>query len=214
MQDLTLFDALEALVAEHDRVGSPLRDELRPGPVRGQVEDAVRGVGLDPPQELIDFFTWHEVAARRGSLGRTDWFWPAGALRLDEAIETYRRSIAVGGASWAQVGDSLGPEPPPATTFTGFWRTDWFPVLAGSPETYAIECPGGDGSTPGALWRVNWHPDPEFQTARVASSLTEFIGRVVDLFRSGAYRWDAKHEAVITVDDVFVRRGVGATFRP
>jgi len=209
-----LLDSLEALVAEHDRVGSALRDELRTGTGRDQVEEAVRTFGLVPPPDLIDFFAWHDLAARPGSIDRIDWFWPAGGLRLTEAIDDYRRSIAVGGASPAEVGDSLGPDQPPTATFTGFWRTDWFPVLGGSPETYAIECPGGGGSTPGALWRVNWHPDSDFQTARVASSLTEFIDRVVDLFRTGAYRWDAEYEAIVTVDDVFVRRGLGATFRP
>jgi hypothetical protein len=148
------------------------------------------------------------------SPGRVDWFWPAGGLRLTEAVDQYSRSIKLGGVSPAEVGDPLGPDQPPSATFTGFWRADWFPVLGGSPETYAIECPGRGGSTPGALWRVSWHPNPDFQSARVANSLTVFIDRVVDLFRSDAYRWDMEYQAIVTVDEVFVLRGLGATMRP
>ena len=208
------MESLEALVAEHDRIGSPLRDELRPATDRGRVEEAVRSLGLDPHPEVVDFFAWHDLEARPASPGRVDWFWPAAGLRLTEAVDDYGRCIKLGGVSPAEVGNSLGPEQPPSATFTGFWRTDWFPVLFGSPETYAIECPGRGGSTPGALWRVSWHPNPDFQTARVASSLTVFIDRVVDLFRSDAYRWDTEYQAIVTVDEVFVRRGLGATMRP
>jgi hypothetical protein len=86
--------------------------------------------------------------------------------------------------------------------------------MDGSPEKYAIECPGGGGSTPGAVWRVCWHPHSEFQTARVAATFTEFIDRVVDLFRAGAYRWDPDYQAIVTVDEVFERRGLAATMRP
>jgi hypothetical protein len=207
-----LSDSLEALVAEHDRIGSPLRDELRPGISRPQVEAAMRGLGLTATGELLDLFAWHDLEARTGSPGRIDWFWPAGGLRLVEAVDEYRRSVAIGGVAPAEIGDSLGPEQPPGATFTGFWRTDWFPVMG--PEVYAIECPGRGGSTPGAVWRVNWHPDSDFQTARVATALTEYINRVVDLFRAGAYRWDPEYQAIVTVDEVFERRGLGALARP
>jgi hypothetical protein len=209
-----LTDSLEALVAQHDRIGSPLRDELRPGISRARIEDAVRGLGLTPNEELIDLFAWHDVEALLGSPNRIDWFWPAGALRLGEAVDEYRRSIAIGGVSAADVGDALGPEQPPTATFTGFWRTDWFPVMDGSPEKYAIECPDGGGSTPGAVWRVTWHPDSDFQTVRVAANLTEFVDRVVDVFRAGAYEWNAEYRAIMTVDDVFTRLGLGRLLRP
>jgi hypothetical protein len=209
-----LTDSLEALVAEHDRIGSPLRDELRPGIPRSDIEAAVRGIGLAPPGELIDLFAWHDLEAVRADVGRVDWFWPAGVYRLREAVEGYQRFVADGGVTAADAGDSLGPEQPPTATFTGFWRTDWFPVLDGSPEKYAIECLGGGGSMPGAVWRVNWHPDSNFQTVRVAANLTEFIDRVVDFFRAGAYRWDPEYQAVVTVDEVFERRGLAATMRP
>ena len=209
---MTLVDSLEALVIEHDRIGSPLRAELRPGTPPAEVDGAIRGLGLVPPAELVDFFAWHDLG-RRQDLGVTDWFWPAGGFRLVDAIDAYRRNIAIGGVSPGEIGDGLGPEQSPAATFTGFWRTDWFPVF-GVDDSYAVECLDGGGSSPGAVWRVNWHPDANFQTTRVAANLTEWIDRVVDLFRAGAYRWDPDYNAVVTVDDVFERRGLGALLRP
>jgi hypothetical protein len=64
------------------------------------------------------------------------------------------------------------------------------------------------------VWRVNWHPDTDFQTVQVAASLTDFVDRIVELFRAGAYRWDTNYNAVTTADDVFVRLGLGRTMRP
>jgi hypothetical protein len=61
---------------------------------------------------------------------------------------------------------------------------------------------------------VNWHPDPRFETTRVAASLEQLFDRVVELFRAGAYRWDSDDAAIVTVDDAFERRGLGSTYRP
>ena len=61
---------------------------------------------------------------------------------------------------------------------------------------------------------MNWHPDSEFQTVRAAPSLAALIDAAVDLFRAGAYRWDATHQAVVTVDEVFERPGLTPGYRP
>ena len=53
-----LEGSLEALVVAHDLIGSPLRGELRPGPPASQVEATIRGLGLTPPPELIEFLAW------------------------------------------------------------------------------------------------------------------------------------------------------------
>jgi hypothetical protein len=61
---------------------------------------------------------------------------------------------------------------------------------------------------------VVWHPDPGFETKRVAGSLSEFVEGIVELFRAGGYRWDDEHQAIITVDSVFEARGLGTDYRP
>lgn len=212
---MALVGSLDALVVEHDRIGSPLRDSLGPGAPRAEIEAAVRRLGLSPPAELLDLFAWHDVQDGSGRDLRVDWFWPAGPFHLGEAVDQYRQAIQIGGVTAAEVEEADRTRDPEISTFTGFWRAGWFPILGGSPETYAIECGlGGERAARAPVWRVNWHPDADFQTVQVAASLTGFVDRVVELFRAGAYAWDPRYHAVVTVDDVFVRLGLGKQFRP
>ena len=212
---MTLAVSLDALVAEHDRIGSPLRESLGPGAPRAEIAAAVGRLGLSPPAELLDLFAWRDVRDGSGGDVRVDWFWPAGPFRLGDAVDQYRQAIEIGGATPAEVEEADRKRDPGISTFTGFWRTDWFPILGGSPETYAIECrlDGARGAR-APIWRVNWHPDADFQTVQVASSLTGFVDRVLELFRAGAYAWDPHSRAIVTVDDVFVRLGLDTLYRP
>jgi len=108
---------------------------------------------------------------------------------LHEAAADYRQSIAIGGVTATEL-ESIELDPDSGATFTGFWRTDWLPILCGGPEAYTLECrPEIHGSTRAPVWRVNWRPDPTFQTVQVAPSLAEFVTRVVELMPAGAYEW-------------------------
>jgi hypothetical protein len=211
---LSLIESLEALLEEHDRIGSPLRDRLAQGKPPGEVEAAIRGLGLTPPIELVDLFAWREIQDAPGDEARITWLWPASPLRFEEAIGAYRQSMDVGGITTDELQQQLETIAGEAT-LTGFWRSDWFPILYGSPETYAVACrPGGAVTAEGPVWRVKWQPDPGFQSAEVAPSLTAFVDRVVELFRAGAYEWSAEYWAIMTVDEVFDRRGLGENGRP
>ena len=209
---MSLTDSLEAMVVEHDRIGSPLRERLAPGVPRDRVESAVRALGLSPPGELIELFAWHEVGDDPGDKGRVTWFWPASPFRLDEAVDEYRHAMTIGGVTPAELELHIAAARP-GSTLTGFWRSDWFPILDGGEG--AVQC-GIDGETPegSPVWRQNWHPNEDFQAAQLAATLTEFVDRIVELFRAGAYRWDAESQAILTVDDVFDRLGLRATYRP
>ena len=211
---MALAGSLDALVIEHDFIGSPLRDHLVPGRSPAEVEAALTGLGLVPPSELIDLFTWHDIEDGPDDPARVDWFWPAAPLRLEEAVRDYRKAMEIGGATAADVEAAERTRDPVVSTMTGFWRNDWFPILGGG-DTYAIECRlDGERDARGAIWRVNWHPDPDFQTVQVGDSLTDVVDDVVELFRAGAYAWDPDHRAVVTVDEVFVRLGLGRLYRP
>ena len=202
---------LDALVTEHDRIGSSLRRELGPGLPPERVEAVVRDLGLIPPASLIELHSWHQVHLDPGA-PNTTWFWPADPLTLDEAVAQYRQWIEIGGIAPAAIEAILARPLPVGATNTGYWRTDWFPILAASPG-YAIEC-SREGAEDAPIWRVNWHPVSGDETMQVASSLEWFIGAIVDLFRAGAYRWDPQHHAVVTVDAVFEERGLGEYFQP
>lgn len=201
---MTLTDSLEALLAEHDRIGSRLRDDLVAGPPREQVEATIRELGLMPPTELVDFFAWHDIRKESRTKPGIDWFWPVGAYRLPEAMDSYRKALAIGGVTPSEVAEmSSRLLQPPTATNTGYWRTDWFPVLGGV-EQYAVECAlDGNRAASGPVWRVNWHPDSDFQTMQVATSLTEFIDHAVEVFRAGGYEWSEQYRTIVANDDVF-----------
>lgn len=210
---VTLTEALDELVSEHDRVGSPLRSRLGPGRPRPDVETALAGIGLSAPDQVVELCGWREILDDPSDQSRVAWFWPAAPYRLDEAVEVYRRSVEIGGVP-PQEADGLDGQASAASTYTGFWRTDWLPFLYGSPEVYAVECGSEAGSTTLAVWRVNWHPDPGFETVQVADDLTSFVARIVELFRIGAYAWNNELQSIEPVDRVFEQMGLGATARP
>jgi hypothetical protein len=209
---LEIIALMEALLAEHDRIGSPLRAELVAGRPEAEVEATIRELSLVPPRSLVELHGWRQARVDPGAL-RASWFWPADPLNLDEAVALYRQGIEIGGITPAALDEVLARPLPVGATNTGFWRTDWFPILAGSPETYAIEC-SSEGRLDAPIWRVNWHPDSGFETIEVAPDLEWFVAAIVELFRAGAYGWDPKYHAIVTVDAVFEARGLGEHYRP
>jgi hypothetical protein len=209
---MRLIDSLEALVEEHDRIGSPLRNRLAPGVPRDRIESAVMALGLSPPEELIELFAWHEVRDDPGDRWRVTWFWPASPLRLNEAVNEYRHAMRIGGVTPAEL-DMQVAAAGSGSTLTGFWRSDWFPILERGEG--AVQCAiNGDVLGRSPVWRQNWHPNENFQAAQLAPTLTDFVDRIVELFRAGAYQWDAEYQAITTVDDVFDRLGLAETNRP
>ena len=213
---MALADVLDELVVEHDRIGSPFRSRLGPGLPRSTIEATLQGLGLSAPDEVVELFAWHEIRDAEGDRSRVEWFWPAAPLRLDEAVKTYRQVIKVGEGALTRAGfDELVRTIDPADSFTGFWRDDWFPILYGTPEEYAVECgPNPDPPAQAAVWRVCWHPDTGFPTMQLAPSLTAFVSRVVELFRLGAYVWNTEYDSLDTVEAVFNREGLGYDVRP
>ena len=214
LQDMSLIESLEALVVEHDRIGSPFRDRLAPGVPRDRIVTAVRDLGLSPPNELVDLLTWHAIRDDPADESRVTWFWPASSYRFDEAVDAYRLSMGIGGVTPTELERHVAAAGP-GSTLSGFWRSDWFPILYASPEDYAVECSIDDHPIAASpVWRTNWHPDESFQTAQMAPTLTAFVDRIIELFREGAYQWDSEHQAIETVDAVFDRLGLGTTGRP
>ena len=55
-----LVDALERLMVEHRRVGSPVPDYLLPGLDPAAIRARIAPHGLEPPDEAIELFAWHD----------------------------------------------------------------------------------------------------------------------------------------------------------
>jgi hypothetical protein len=211
-----LTELLEALVVEHDRIGSPLRSRLGPGRTAADVEAALGAVGLTPSDEIVEFFGWHEIRDEPGDLSRLDWFWSAAPFRLEEAIRHYgiNCSIGEGALTLAQFDELVRAPRHPDDTFTGFWREDWLPLFYGY-EYYAAVCgiaPGSERRAASPMWRVLFHPD--VPTMQLETSLTAFIDRVIEMFRLGAYEWNAEYQSVEPITAVFERAGLDYNARP
>jgi len=213
-----LTESLEALVAEHDRIGSPLRSRLGPGRSAADVTAALARVGLTPSDEVVELYGWHEIRDAPTDRSRIDWFWPAAPLTLDEVVDGYRMSCSIGDGALtlAQFDDLVRAPRHPDESFTGFWREDWLELFYGG-EVYAAECGVGTGidrRSVSPMWRVNFHPDTGFPTMQVAPSLTAFIDRVVEMFRLGGYEWNTEYQSLEPITEVFERAGLDYNARP
>lgn len=188
--DDTLTTALDDLIDRHRRLGSIVPDFLRPGRDPAEIRAAIEALGVDPPDELVELFAWHDgLDAER---------WPrspgvAGYPRLwgdvffdsldgsIEARETYLEIDRVARETQLSAYGSAGDDT---------WHPGWFPAFAGgSSETYAVDC--RDAPTRGSAFEVTWHPGP-FGDPPLARfrSLSAMIRAIVRRFDAGVYAWD------------------------
>jgi cell wall assembly regulator SMI1 len=184
-----LTASLDSLVERHRALGSTVPDYLRPGRDPAETRAAIEGLGLDPPDELVELFAWHDgLDADR---------WPRGPGRagyprlwgdvffgtLDktiEARETYLRIDRVARetelGAYGKAGDDT-------------WHPGWFPVFSGGTETFAVDC--RRSPTRGSAFEVTWHPGP-FGDPPLGrfKSLTAMVQAIVRRFDAGAYTWN------------------------
>ncbi len=143
--------ALSQALAEYERVWGTLRPEgvkpLRPGASPETVRQTLAGAGLPSPQEIIDWFGWHNGSGE-GWLSQLPSVWHL--LSLDEALEhreqvreERRRFIA-----------TLGPsEPPDEWDDLDFhWHHSWLPVLMGDATYVVAELRAGGDEVPLRAW--------------------------------------------------------------
>jgi hypothetical protein len=184
---------LEALIGELDTLGSPIRRYLRPGRPESDVRSALEGLGLTPPDELIDWFGWHDgidyaaVERGEGAAVPIEVFFSVAPASLDEAARVCRERRA--GIRELFGADPPGPDADP------FWRDAWFPVLGGVDSLFAAACDGAPDGAPPPVWRVFSHPGP-FETGVVADSLAELVNRMVAEVRAGSVWWDADSRSI------------------
>lgn len=164
----TIDDRLDKIVAEHDRIGSPLRQYLRrPGPAPDVVRTRLATLGL--PHEIVAWFAaqdgidqaaWHRDTG--GPL--IELVWGCEPFGLEVAL-SHRRDKLEGVTARPTVGSS------------------WIPVFGAQAIEYVAVAPDGEimlvDSTPGFEGSRR-----AFQ--RMGSMLEAMLARL----RSGFYRWD------------------------
>lgn len=69
---MSLLESLEKLVDIWESKGVPMRQHLRPGLTRAEIQAALMPLGLVPPEELYELYQWHD--------GLDDWEKPGGML--------------------------------------------------------------------------------------------------------------------------------------
>jgi hypothetical protein len=195
MSELT--DALERLVEEHHRIGSPLDRFLRPGIDAAAVRAGLTEIGVVPRDDLVELYAWHdgcdEGAYRDAGAG-------VGYPRLFAnvffgpfamAVDHYRENLEIDRNIVATYGD------PGAAT----WRLTWFPPFSGGSPVYAVEC-DGSASTAGAVYEVNWHPPIEDPIRPRFRDLTQLLRAVATRFQAGGYDWDRSTRILVARPEV------------
>jgi len=184
-----LTAALDDLIDRHRRLGSIVPDYLRPGRDPAEVRAAIEALGVDPPDELVELFAWHD------GLDADRWPRPPGVVGYPrlwgdvffdsleasiEARETYLNIDRVARATELSAYGTAGEDT---------WHPGWFPAFAGGGETYAVDC--RDAPTRGSAFEVTWHPgpfgDPPLGRFR---SLMAMVQAIVRRFDAGAYTWN------------------------
>ena len=142
---------------------------------RSAVRAALAELDLDPPDEVVEFFTWRTVIS---SLGFAGIFWETAYHSFEEMVATYRRNL--------QVGVSFGPLtqdnwPGPRTRFPILMMDD--------AEIVSVECHGDDR---GSVWFA-FTQEPAF---KMFSSLGSAIESALYSAESGYWTWCVEDQMV------------------
>jgi hypothetical protein len=191
-----LVEALERLMLEHRRVGSPLADFLRPGLEPAAIREQIAPLGLEPPDEAVELFAWHDgtehdrYVATRAGIGYGRLFDDVFFGTLGETIAYYENCLEI------DRGTAMFDEEAEPT-----WRLSWFPPFSAGLPTYGIEC---DAASPvrAMVFEPWWHPPFEEPIRPRFRSLTHLVQSVVRRFEADGYWWDRTDGFLMARDDV------------
>lgn len=136
MTDLTA--ALDALVAEHRALGSPVGDFLRPGLPAADVATQLDALGLPAPPDVVELYGWADGTdedAWQAHAGQAPFLRFLGDLSfppLDAATEWCRTAREMAATSSFDSPEELPPE--------AFWDPLWFPVFRLDRGEIAVSC--------------------------------------------------------------------------
>jgi hypothetical protein len=181
---MTIKEAAERLVSAHAKAGSPLRDYLKPGLMRSEVEERFGAIGLVEPSELVDLYAWHNgIDEERWSAdGHRSFLCPLPFERwcsLDKAITDYKR-LKNAWQDTRMFADYLAGHDPGF----GYWQTQWFPLFISDESCHAIDC---GGLHTGRVWHFFFESG---QYREGHASLIELLGDCTQAFDDGICWWD------------------------
>lgn len=193
MSDLTeLRAALDDLVAEHTRAGSPLARHLRPGLAAEVVAARLAAAGLEPASDAIGLYGWAD------GIDQASWHREAPGARglelfpyaffsdLGTALEDYARMRAMTEETLAAGAGAPGDD---------LWRPSWLPIFEEAPGWYGLDCASATGPSP--VWIMYWDSTDIDPTRQVFAGLTLMIRALIARFRAGAYSWSEEHRRLL-----------------
>lgn len=180
-----LVDALDRLMAEHRRIGSPVPDFLLPGIDPATIRARIATIGIDAPDEAVELFAWHDgvdndrYVSTGAGIGYARLFDDVFFGTLDEVITYYGECLQIDRDVGAMYDD-----------YEPTWRLSWFPPFSGGLPTYGIE---SDPASParGMVFEPWWHPPVEDPIRPRFRSLTHLVQSVVRRFEADGYWWDS-----------------------
>jgi hypothetical protein len=196
-----LENAYQALLAVHERIGSPVPLYMRPGRPAAEVRSALAGLELDPPSDLVEYFTLHDGLdqerwmAEHPDLADISLFPFYDTLGIDGAVGRYGIHRAVSARLY-------GPElrtrnELPETTY---WARTWFPLFH-SEYSLAADCRGGDNSV---VWGRDSHPGD--RTAPLFESIAALLDEAREQFDLGILSWRSDWQAFDADDEALMAR--------
>jgi hypothetical protein len=177
---------LDRLVAAESDAGSPIAGYLRPGLSRVEVQSRMEAQDIDPPQELVDLYVWHDGVDQEAwsasggqpavlEFARYVFFPP-----MEEALLERSRIIAAAAELDRQLRASNLPRD------VDFWRSEWHPVFVFDVAHYAVDC-GHEHR--GAIWMVELPPS---EREIVYPSLFDMAETLARECTSGRAQWTAQ----------------------
>lgn len=169
-----------ALAAQHN----PVLDGMQPGLPEREIRRVIGELGINPPQELIAWFGWHNGYV--APPGRTPRAWMGAELlqyTFDHAVSLYS-GIAEGIDEFREF-DLVSPDE----------DTEWFPLCMVRGGSYLVmNC--GNGLQRGSVARWNTHAQGFRPGGYRPQTLAEPVEWWVELIESGTWRYDASTDYV------------------
>lgn len=172
----SIHDQLDRLAAVFIHQGMDPATIFAPGPSRAEVQTTLTGLRLDPPPEVVDFFTWRTVVSPLGFAGI---FWETDYHSFGEMVTTYRSNL--------EVGERFG-----ALTETMWPGTrSHFPILMCDPsEIVSVDCGAGDGR--GSMW----FSFTQAEAFMMFASIPEALGAALYAAEAGYWTWSVDDQRV------------------
>ena len=166
--------------------GAPIREALRRGLSRDEVQSKLASVGLQANEEIVSWFAWRNGPREELHLAAYKVLPTFSIASLENAIVSYQKLVL----EW----DSpILPSPKPPYEpdwYQGIIRPGWL-LLSEENWGFAARC-DGDPSEPPLVRQGTDDPfDPYFEGKLQAVSLCTLVTWWIEGIANGAYVWDA-----------------------